>query len=78
MAKTINIEINDESHEYLQKMASKNDLSVSNMCKYILEEFCFQGNVHTGDWREGPGIRILIDYPKYSSRVIKVKKEDMA
>ena len=73
----INIDLNAEALDHLQKMAEKNGISLLKMCKYILEEFCHQGKVYSGHWREGPGKRLLVDYPKYSSRVIKIKQEDL-
>ena len=74
---SINVDLNDEANKVLQEMAKKNGMSLSLMCKYILEEFCYQGKVYTGAWKEGPGVRVLVDYPKYSSRVIKLKNEEL-
>ncbi|MHA1299586.1 MAG: hypothetical protein ACTSO9_09145 [Candidatus Helarchaeota archaeon] len=77
MVQTIKIEIDDEFMNKLKTMADKIGINVSKMCKHIIEEFCFQGKVYGGIWPEGPGKRILIDYPKYSSRVIKLTNDQL-
>ncbi|MHA1378100.1 MAG: hypothetical protein ACTSRG_06935 [Candidatus Helarchaeota archaeon] len=77
MVQSINIEIEDKQMEKLKKMAEKIGISVPRMVKHIIEEFCHQGKVYGGAWPDGPGKRILIDYPKYSSRVIKLKNEQL-
>ena len=77
MKMILNINIEQEALNHLKGMADNNDMSVEVMCKYILEEFCHQGKVYSGNWREGPGRRILVDYPKYSSRVVKIKQDGL-
>ena len=77
MGQTVNIEIGDEPMKKLKAMADKIGINVARMCKHIIEEFCHQGKVYGGIWNEGPGKRILIDYPKYSSRVIKLTNEQL-
>ncbi|NVM04270.1 MAG: ribbon-helix-helix protein, CopG family [Candidatus Helarchaeota archaeon] len=72
MVQTLNIEIDDDAMKKLKEMADKTGINISRMCRHILEEFTYQGKVYGGLWNEGPGKRILIDYPKYSSRVIKL------
>ncbi|MFX0132625.1 MAG: ribbon-helix-helix domain-containing protein [Candidatus Hodarchaeota archaeon] len=77
MVQTINIEIDDDAMKKLKEMAEKTGINLSRMCRHILEEFTYQGKVYGGLWNEGPGKRILIDYPKYSSRVIKLTNEQL-
>lgn len=77
MVQTLTIEIDDDQMNILKKMADKIGIKVNKMCKHVLEEFCYQGKVYGGIWPEGPGKRILIDYPKYSSRVIKLTNEQL-
>ena len=36
------------------------------------------GKVYTGNWREGPGMRFLPDWPRFSSGVLKIKAEELA
>ena len=58
-------------------MADEIGISLSRMCKHSIEEFTFQGRVYGGVWPEGPGKRILIDFPKYTSRVLKLRENEL-
>ena len=77
MGKLIQLEVKNDVHTQLSSMASDIGLSVEKMCRHILEEFTYQGKVYSGIWSEGPGKRIIIDFPKYSSRVIKIKESEL-
>ena len=77
MGKELEIELDDEAYEKLDKMADELGLGIKRMVKHILEEFTFQGKVYGGVWAEGPGKRIIIDFPKYSSRVIKLFESEL-
>lgn len=77
MVKVMQLEVKDDAHTQLSAMASDIGLSVEKMCRHILEEFTFQGKVYAGGWSEGPGKRIIIDFPKYSSRVLKIKENEL-
>ena len=77
MGKDLEVELEDEEHTKLSNMADDIGVSLQKMCKYILEEFTYQGKVYGGAWPEGPGKRIIIDFPKYSSRVIKLKESEL-
>ncbi|MHA1277414.1 MAG: hypothetical protein ACTSQI_10910 [Candidatus Helarchaeota archaeon] len=72
MGNLLEIQLEEKAYEEIVKMANELGLSPPRMCKHILEEFIHQGRVYVGGWQEGPGKRIIIDYPKYSSRVIKL------
>lgn len=39
--------------------------------------FAGKGKVFSARWKEGPGIRVLPDWPRFSSFIIKVKSEEM-
>ena len=77
MGKDLEVELEDEAHTKLSNMADDIGVSLQKMCKYILEEFTYQGKVYGGAWPEGPGKRIIIDFPKYSSRVLKIKENEL-
>ncbi len=77
MGKELEIHLEDDAHLKLSKMADEIGLSLKRICKHILEEFTYQGRVYGGIWPEGPGKRIIIDFPKYSSRVIKLKENEL-
>ncbi|NVM28490.1 MAG: hypothetical protein HWN65_06580 [Candidatus Helarchaeota archaeon] len=77
MGKELELDLENEPYSKLSKMADDLGLSLKRMCKHILEEFTFQGKVYGGVWPEGPGKRIIIDFPKYSSRVLKLKEKEL-
>lgn len=77
MGKEIGIELENEAYNKLAKMADDLGLNIKRMCKHILEEFTYQGKVYVGLWEEGPGKRIIIDFPKYTSRVVKVRSTEL-
>lgn len=77
MGKSVEIEVNDDAVSQLTKMADEIGISLSRMCKHIIEEFTFQGRVYGGLWPEGPGKRIIIDFPKYTSRVLKLREDEL-
>ena len=77
MGKELEIEIDDDAYNKLSTMSDEIGLDIKRICKHILEEFTYQGKVYAGVWAEGPGKRIIIDFPKYSSKVIKLLKSEL-
>ena len=77
MGKELEINLDDAAYDKVMKMADELGMTAERMCKHILEEFTFQGKVYGGIWPEGPGKRIIIDFPKYSSRVIKIHEKEL-
>ncbi len=75
----LNLNIKKDATEQLEHMAKENGLSLKRFCELILEMFPEDGNLYWGSWyRGGPGARrFVIDWPKFSSPVIKLKKEDL-
>ena len=70
------LEISVETRQKLSSMASQAGLSVDKLAEVLLNSFVDNdGKIYVGDWKEGPGMRILPDWPRFSSGVIKVKKE---
>ncbi|MHA1651108.1 MAG: hypothetical protein ACTSYB_13005 [Candidatus Helarchaeota archaeon] len=77
--KELNLNISDEAAEQLETIAKENGLSLKRFCELILEMFPEDGNLYWGIWQSGgPGARrFVIDWPKFSSPVIKLKKEEL-
>ncbi len=73
----LELQLEDEAQSKLLNMANDIGVSLQRMCKHILEEFTYQGKVYGGTWPEGPGKRVIIDFPKYTSRVIKLKENEL-
>lgn len=77
MAK-VEIKIAEETKQRLAPLAAEAGLSVDKLAEVLLDAFVRNnGKVFVGAWREGPGIRLLPDWPRFSSGVIKLKREDM-
>ncbi|MBI2832767.1 MAG: hypothetical protein HYX79_10975 [Chloroflexi bacterium] len=74
----VEIKVSQETKKKLSNMAVKTGLSTDKLAEVLLDSFVDgKGKVYVGDWKEGPGIRVLPDWPRFSSGVVKVKKEDM-
>lgn len=75
----LNLSIKEEEANELEAMAKDNGLSLKRLCELILEMFPEDGNLYWGGWYSGgPGARrFVIDWPKFSSPVIKLKKEEL-
>ena len=71
------VELDENYYNILVKMADTLGVSIAKMCKHVLEEFTHQGKVYGGIWPEGPGKRLIIDFPKYSSRVLKIPESEL-
>ncbi|NVM53811.1 MAG: hypothetical protein HWN66_08930 [Candidatus Helarchaeota archaeon] len=77
--KELNLSIDEEAANQIEAIAKDNGLSLKRFCELILEMFPEDGNLYWGAWfRGGPGARrFVIDWPKFSSPVIKLKKEEL-
>ncbi|MDO8568485.1 MAG: hypothetical protein Q7R57_07205 [Dehalococcoidales bacterium] len=74
----VEIKVSKETRRKLSDMAVETGLSTDRLADLLLDEFVEgRGKVYVGDWKEGPGIRVLPDWPRFSSGVVKVKKDDM-
>ncbi len=74
----VEIKVSTKTRQKLSDMAIKTGLSTDRLADLLLDEFVEgRGKVYVGDWKEGPGIRVLPDWPRFSSGVVKVKKDDM-
>ena len=71
------LEVSPETKRKLSKIASEAGISVDKLAEVILNSFVDNGGkIYVGEWKEGPGVRILPDWPRFSSGVIKIRKEE--
>ncbi len=74
MKEKIEIELSNKTKEKLYFMADQAGIALSKLCEVLLDSFVENdGKIYVGKWKEGPGVRILPDWPRFSSSVIKVK-----
>lgn len=77
---TRNIEMRLPAHIYdkLETMAKKAKLTLEKLSSVLIEAFIeYDGKVFIGKWEEGPGIRLLPDWPRFSSGVMKIEEKEM-
>jgi hypothetical protein len=61
----------------LSKIAREHGIGVERLSSAILESFILgEGKIYTGAWPEGPGMRLLVDWPKFSSQVLKIPEAE--
>lgn len=78
MNEKVSIKISSEVASKFNEIAKNIDLSLDKLIEALLDAFIKgDGKIYTGKWDEGPGIRILPDWPRFSNVIIKVKKEEM-
>ena len=59
-------------------MTAQAGLSTDKLVEVMLETFVAgKGKFYTGQWKEGPGIRIMTDWPRFSAGVTRIKQEEM-
>ena len=72
------IKISRATKEKLDPMAAEAKLSTDKLIEVMIEAFVAgKGKFFTGEWKEGPGIRIMTDWPRFSAGVIRIKQEEM-
>ncbi|MBI2846254.1 MAG: hypothetical protein HYX82_00070 [Chloroflexi bacterium] len=78
MGDELTVKLGSEVKGEIERMAKQAGLTPSKLVAVLLEGFVQgEGKVFTGPWKEGPGIRILPDWPRFSSKVFKIKQEEM-
>ncbi len=81
MAKKVELWVSAAIKEELAKMGAEvaeGGLSADKLAEVLLDAFFGgKGKVYTARWKEGPGIRVLLDWPRFSAGVAKIKVEDM-
>jgi hypothetical protein len=72
------IQISRATKEKLDPLAAKTSLTTDKVIEVMIEAFVAgKGKFFTGDWKEGPGIRIMTDWPRFSAGVMRIKQEEM-
>jgi hypothetical protein len=72
--KRVEIRVSGPGYEKLGTMAKKAGLTPELLASVLVQAFLDNdGKVFTGEWDEGPGLRILPDWPRFSAGVIKIK-----
>ena len=67
------LEIAAETKDKLTEMASQAGISADRLAEVLLDSFTENGGkIYVGEWKEGPGVRIMPDWPRFSSGVVKV------
>jgi hypothetical protein len=70
--------ISRTTRQKVVEVASQAGLSPDKMTEVILNGFLDgDGKIFIGKWIEGPGIRLLVDWPRFSATVVKIKEEDL-
>ncbi|MDP2951996.1 MAG: hypothetical protein Q8O76_01605 [Chloroflexota bacterium] len=70
--------IPDQVKKALDSMAAKAGVPAPRLLSLLLEAFVEgEGKVYTGSWPEGPGIRLLPDWPRFTSKTFHIKREEM-
>lgn len=81
MANKVPLMVPEGTAEKLRTMgaeAAEGGLSPDVVAELLLNAFFDgHGKIYTARWKEGPGIRVLPDWPRFSSGIIKIKQEDM-
>ena len=81
MAKKVQLLVPEATREKLAKMAVEvagGGISPDKLAEVMLNAFFDgKGKFYSARWKEGPGVRILPDWPRFSSGVVKIKAEDM-
>ena len=81
MTEKVALRVSKDVKEKLARMgaeAAEGGLSADKLAEVLLSSFFSgDGKIFTARWKEGPGIRVLPDWPRFSSGIIKVKTEDM-
>ena len=74
----VEIDLPANIYETLETMAQNAGLNAAKLASLLMKAFVENdGKVYTGNWREGPGMRFLPDWPRFSSGVLKIKAEEL-
>lgn len=72
------IKISKAVKERVDPMATEIGLSTDKLIEVLLDTFVEgKGKFYSGRWKEGPGIRIITDWPRFSAGVVKIKETEM-
>ena len=75
----LTIRLKPDIKEALEKIANDNFMSLRRLCELILEMFPEDGKIYNGVWHAGGkgAKRLLVDWPKFTSPVVTLKKEEL-
>jgi hypothetical protein len=72
------IEISPDVQKRLVDIAHSTGISARKLAEVIVQAFVEgEGKVFVGKWKEGPGVRVLPDWPRFSSCIIKIRTEEL-
>lgn len=75
---SLSIKLPNESYQALKTMAQESDLALESLSSLLLQSFVQHGGkIFVGKWKEGGGLRVLPDWPRFSSGVLKVTQADL-
>ena len=78
MAEELSVKLPPNIKAALDELAAKTEMSPSRLLALFAEGIIEGGGtVYTAPWLEGPGIRALPDWPRFSAKVYKIKQEEM-
>ena len=76
--KMAELKISAEVVEKFTSHAKNAGMGVDKLIEVVLKAFIENdGKVYVGKWREGPGIKLLPDWPRFSSGIVKIKEEEL-
>ncbi len=69
------LKVSTDTRQKVDKMASETGVTSDQLADALLAAFVDNdGRVFVGNWKEGPGVRLLPDWPRFSSGIIKIKR----
>jgi len=72
------IEISPEVEQGLFKIVQGKGISPTKLAEILIRAFVEgEGTIFVGKWKEGPGLRVLPEWPRFSSCIIKLKTEEL-
>ena len=71
------IKVSKATKEKMDPLAAQVGLSTDKLIEVMLETFVAgKGKFYAAQWKEGPGIRLMTDWPRFSAGVTKIKQEE--
>lgn len=78
MGAVLQVKLDEQTHQGLSDIAAQCGLSLEKVAELVLRGFIAgKGKMYVGAWKEGPGIRVLPDWPRFSSLVFRLKTEEL-
>ncbi len=78
MTSRIELKASAATADTLREMAAGAGLEAGKLAGVLLDSFIENGGkIYVGAWKEGPGIRIVPDWPRFSSGIVKLTEAEM-